>query len=342
MTFLFALAWQALVLEAAPGGACLTCHRAETVSQATTPMALALQSGRDAEILREHPSLHFRSGKYSWSIRREGDRSIYSITDGSATIEAPIAWAFGSGSMGQTYLFERNGAWYEAAVSYFTAIHGLDWTLGHAARPRGNVEEAAGRRLSREEAQRCFGCHSTGAIWNNALDPESITPGVRCEQCHEGAAKHAEALHRGDTSKAAAANLSAMKSEDLSNLCGKCHPRWDEIAATGPRGPLNVRFQIYRLTNSLCYDSADARISCAACHDAHAHRAKEAAFYDARCQACHTRGKQPAGARNPKSCPVAKGECISCHMPKVEIPELHFRFTDHRIRIARAGERYPD
>jgi hypothetical protein len=43
----------------------------------------------------------------------------------------------------------------------------------------------------------------------------------------------------------------------------------------------------------------------------------------------------------PKSCPVAETRCDICHMPKVEIPGTHFKFTDHRIRIMRAGEPYP-
>jgi hypothetical protein len=29
-------------------------------------------------------------------------------------------------------------------------------------------------------------------------------------------------------------------------------------------------------------------------------------------------------------------------MPKTEMPGLHFAFTDHRIRIARPGQSYPD
>jgi formate-dependent nitrite reductase cytochrome c552 subunit len=38
---------------------------------------------------------------------------------------------------------------------------------------------------------------------------------------------------------------------------------------------------------------------------------------------------------------VASERCVSCHMPKVELPGAHFKFTDHRIRIARQGEVYP-
>jgi hypothetical protein len=29
-------------------------------------------------------------------------------------------------------------------------------------------------------------------------------------------------------------------------------------------------------------------------------------------------------------------------MPKYELPDAHHRFTDHRIRIAREGDPYPD
>jgi hypothetical protein len=29
-------------------------------------------------------------------------------------------------------------------------------------------------------------------------------------------------------------------------------------------------------------------------------------------------------------------------MPKVYVPEMHYKFTDHRIRIAKEGETYPE
>jgi hypothetical protein len=32
---------------------------------------------------------------------------------------------------------------------------------------------------------------------------------------------------------------------------------------------------------------------------------------------------------------------VSCHMPTVELPGAHFKFTDHRIRIVRPGQPYP-
>jgi hypothetical protein len=130
--------------------------------------------------------------------------------------------------------------------------------------------------------------------------------------------------------------LAAQTAEEMSDLCGRCHRTWGQIAMNGPRGPLNVRFQPYRLTNSRCYNVADARIRCAACHDPHGPLETSAAAYDSKCGACHS------AAAHTRTCPVAKQNCTTCHMPKVELPGAHARFTDHQIRIARTGDPYPN
>jgi hypothetical protein len=126
--------------------------------------------------------------------------------------------------------------------------------------------------------------------------------------------------------------LTQLSTEEMSDFCGSCHRTWADIAANGPRGLANVRFQPYRLTNSKCYDVEDRRISCVACHDPHRESSRGAAAYDDRCAACHASG----------TCKVGTRECTSCHMPKYELPNSHFAFTDHRIRVARKGEAYPD
>src|SRR6185295_9748949 len=102
----------------------------------------------DSEILRSNPLLKFREGAFTFRITREGDRSIYSAERGSDTLSVPIAFAVGLGSAGQTYVYQRNGNWYEARVSFFKAIGGLDLTLGHASIEPRNLEEAAGREIA--------------------------------------------------------------------------------------------------------------------------------------------------------------------------------------------------
>jgi hypothetical protein len=154
-------------------------------------------------------------------------------------------------------------------VSFYPELKGLDWTPGHAERLRGNLEEAAGREIDRAEVRRSFGCHSTTAVGTGASDLESLTPGVQCAQCHTGAPQRAAAVRHGYAAPTVMPKLAAMETEELANVCGKCHPSRADIAANGPRGVLNIRF------HSRCYDSADRRIARTACHDPHGRLAKD-------------------------------------------------------------------
>ena len=300
-------------------------------------MSHALETVRDCAILKAHPLLSFRRGAYSYTIRRDGDRSLYSVTDGSATITAPLAWAFGLGAAGQTYVFERGGSLYESRVSFYNALQGLDLTMGAGNSEPHTLEEAAGRRMDDSDARACFNCHATGAVRGSALALDALDPGVKCERCHRNGEEHVRAMRSGDNRHPAMMKYSQLGAEDISELCGECHRTWAQIAASGPHDILNVRFQPYRLTNSKCYDTVDRRIACTACHNPHDHASAKTISYDSKCQACHD--KPLASIRK---CPVATTGCVSCHMPKIELPGAHFAFTDHWIRIVRAGEPYPN
>jgi len=307
-----------LFLTAAVVPACATCHPVEAKSQASTAMKRALTPARDSAILKANPNLQYRSGNYRWSITREAGEPVYSVTDGSRRVSAKLQWAFGVGTMGQTYVYEQNGALYESTLSYYTLTKSLDFTPGHLDRPRRNIDEAAGRLIDSAEVRRCFNCHA-----NNATEP--VTTGVQCEHCHAGAATHA-------ASHSKMIRLSQATAEEISNLCGACHRTWEDIAVNGPKSVQNIRFQPYRLANSKCYDAADRRISCTACHDPHAATIRQSTSYDAKCLNCHVQGKV---------CRVGRQDCVTCHMPKTEIPGIHFAFTDHWIRVTHAGEPYP-
>jgi hypothetical protein len=324
---------------------CARCHRAQGLPQPSTSMGRALETGAASEILIAHPNLTFRQGVYSYQIVRDGDRSLYKVTDGHETVTVTIDWAFGLGAAGQTYVYQRSGRWYESRVSFYRKLQGLDITMGSLNTAPSNVNEAAGRLMSLKDESDCFGCHATNAVHAGRLDATHLTPGVQCERCHGSAAEHLAGLRTGgDVRRATMQPLGRLSTEEMSDFCGQCHRTWSQIAMEGPHNINNIRFQPYRLTNSKCYDSTDARIRCVACHDPHREVEKRPAFYDSRCQACHTTQVSPAipSARRVVVCPVAKKDCVTCHMPKIELPGSHNLFSDHRIRIVRQGEPYPE
>jgi Cytochrome c554 and c-prime len=317
---------------------CATCHPAQARPQPETSMAHALETVAECRILREHPFLTFADGKFRYRIERKGDGSIYSVTDGQETITAPVLWAFGLGSAGQTYVFEHGGELFQSRVSYYASIGALDLTIGARNLAPQSLLQAAGQVMDGGEKLRCFGCHSTNSAAGRTLTLDKLTPGVQCERCHGSSEAHLGGVKRGEPKAAFVMQpLGKLSTEELLNFCGQCHRTWEEIASSGTLGVSNVRFQPYRLTNSKCYDSEDARISCIACHDPHQEINREDASYDAKCKACHAGGKPAA-----KACPTAKSGCTSCHMPKIEIPGSHHGFTDHQIRIVRANAPYPN
>jgi hypothetical protein len=319
--------------------ACAKCH-AEGRTQPATDMAHALESVEQARILIDHPLITATNGKYSYRIERKGDQSLYSVTDGAATITMPIRWAMGaSAALGQTFILEKDGKFYESRMSWFRELSGLGPTLGGRTTYPADLNEAAGRLLNQDEERRCFGCHATEAVAGKQLTLDKMTPGVQCGHCHESTEAHVAAMARG-SGKAAVppglANLRNLSAEQASNFCGQCHRTWVEILMQEDHSLNNIRFQPYRLWGSLCYDPDDARISCLACHDPHTEPSAQPTDYDAKCEACHGGGKVKA-----KACPVSKNDCVSCHMPKIELPGAHHKFTEHRIRIVKPNEPYP-
>ncbi len=323
--------------------ACAECHAAEAGTQGTTPMALAAQPAAESSILREHPRLSFRLEPYSYQIVREGEKSIYSVSDGKQTLTGPIEWAFGRGEAGQTYVFQREGSYYQSRVSFYNDTQQLDLTLGAARTDPNSLEEALGNRLGVAEAQLCFACHDTAAVSGGQLHVQTMVPGVSCEACHGPGLRHITAMRAGRWKDTAILNPRKKTPEDLVDFCGSCHRTWLTVQTMQVRGVNNVRFQPYRLENSHCWDGMDARISCLACHNPHRPRVREVAFYDSKCLSCHHQRGTPAARKSDAPvCPVSTKGCVSCHMPKYELPGGHFKFTDHQIRVVRTGEPYPD
>lgn len=322
--------------------ACAHCHAAQATSQPRTPMGRAVELPGENPTFKAHPKMTFRRGAYAYLVETAGDKTTYTVTDGTNTISLPIRWSFGAG--GRTWILEYQGKLYDSLVSYYPAIEGLDITMGEERNTPHTVEEAMGRELAQGETKACFGCHATNAVSDRKLTLESMEPGVTCEHCHVGTNAHLLDALQGEFASAPP-KLSKLSTEDISSFCGQCHRTWEAVLRGHFDGEINVRFQPYRLANSKCFDGADPRISCLACHDPHQDVVRQDSSYDPKCLNCHAASTQPASAAaraGAPSCPVAKVNCVSCHMPKVNLPGGHQAFTDHQIRVVKPGEPYPN
>ncbi len=319
--------------------ACAACHASKVRTQKQTPMAHAALRPADSEALRSREQLTFHLPPYTYQILRQPDGSLYSVTDGKETISLPLSWAFGLGESGQTYILERNGAFFESRVSYYPALDRLDLTPTTSRAPDSTLEDALGRSmLYAGETQRCFSCHTTASTTNHRFDPGHLIPGVTCEACHGPGAKHvaamkAEKLKLGLRSILDPGQLNPV---DQVDFCGACHRSYVDVVLSKTFGIANLRFQPYRLERSQCWIKSNNGITCLNCHNPHQPRVRDLATYDDRCLSCHQPG------HSTKTCTVSANNCVSCHMPKYAMPGMHAMFTDHFIRVVRTGEAYID
>jgi hypothetical protein len=309
-------------------------------------MAHASIRAVNAPTLRLHETLSFSLESYEFRLARKEDGTTYTVSDGTNSISAPLAWAFGVGVRGQTYILEHDGALYESRLSYYDAIRGLDITPGQPRTQPPNLESAMGRRMDDSEARHCFGCHATASTTGNHFDPAHLTEGVTCEACHGPGAKHVAAMKDGDfeAGKKLIFNPAGLEQVASVEFCGACHRTEVDVSLMGLYDVRNVRFQPYRLETSTCWKFGDARLTCIGCHDPHRPLVAEAGSYDQRCLLCHTprKGVKVSKEHPQKACPVGTENCVGCHMPKYDLPGMHAQFTDHRIRIVRKGEAYPN
>ncbi len=351
--------WPRKTFESAAGhagsAACGECHGAILASQLETPMARTL-----APVAAAAPAAlpagggDFELGAYRYRIALGpggGDSAApggagpgFTVTDGERTLAARLEWVFGAGETGFTWLWARDGAFYESRFSWFPGLGGFAATPGRLLGPPVSLEMAAGHPLPAAEAEGCFSCHAT-AMAAGRLDPARLTPGVTCEGCHGPGADHV-ALAKSGLGAGAIFDPGGLEPPAAVDFCGACHSTWWDVAVGPTTGLATVRSPGYRLAQSRCWGEGDARLTCTSCHDPHRLLVHEPAAYDGACRACHAgvgddedgAAGTAAAAAHPPDCPVGTERCVTCHMPKYELPALQVTSTDHRIRVVRPGE----
>lgn len=319
---------------------CVECH-VDQKTQLDTPMAHALLQPVDSKMLEEFPPKPFKLGEYTYEVEKQNDKIVYTVSDGKTKNSFPILYSFGEGRKGQVYIFKYNNALYESRVTLYRTLRGLSFTVAQPQQQPTSLESAIGREIPMPEAENCFKCHSTGAIKDKKFQFEHLDEAVSCEACHGAGERHINAVKTKDFKNLEIfnpANLSAF--EQTQEFCGACHVGF-EMVLNLPKDVNTIRFQPYRLFMSRAHSSTDARLSCTACHNPHEKLQENPVAYDTKCFACHvaTPKEKLTKERFAPACPVKTSSCVSCHMPKTDIPEMHFKFTDHQIQIVRPDKK---
>ena len=326
-------------------GACTKCHAEIAASQQKTPMFNAARRPSDLPHLQQRGRLLFSDETYDYILSPGLSETKISVKDKTSAVSATVGWVFGADA--QTYVLRQNDVYLESRLSYYPGRGGLDITPGHKAAAPGNISQALGDPVDHEVIRRCFGCHSTASTTAGNFDPEHAVLGVTCEACHGPGLQHVTAKEVAPDQSAAGTMLDPerLSPVDSVDFCGACHRTPVDVAVFMPRhmGISSIRLQPYRLERSLCWGaSGDPRITCIACHDPHKPLVRDSTAYDAKCLKCHAELGSPPSATPEPACTVGTKDCVSCHMPKFEIPNVHATFTDHFIRVVRPGAKFPE
>lgn len=320
---------------------CAQCHATLAAGQAKH--AMAHTAIRPAEQSLPTGKLVFDLGPFHYGLSKQNGGITYTVSGDGQTFSAPILWVFGSGSRGQSFLFQHNTSLEEARISLFHDF-GVGITPDHPAGIPDSFNHAFGREIPKDEQVQCFGCHTTAANVSGHLDTTHFLPGISCEGCHGPGAAHVAAANAGlGGNPGMIFNPVHLDPSTSVDFCGSCHRTWWDISNLPYRGVNNARFPAYRLEASKCWGKGDARLTCMACHNPHQPLVEDMAAYDSKCLACHVTTVAQNVADHPgPACPIATSKCATCHMPRYEIPKMRTTFTDHYIRIVKNPAVFPD
>ena len=316
---------------------------------------MARASGLASDGLIEGDFTHAASGIQYQLVLRDGHAwMIYNRTvagTGPALHgEQPLSYYVGSGLRGRTYLFERDGWWFEAPVNYYSKKQLWDMAPNY-----GSVRNMPD---TLPVDSNCLHCHASEvqAALPQARNKYATAPflagGVTCAACHGDPAEHLAQQGRGPI-----VNPAKLAPAKRDSVCLQCHLEGDaaiyragrSLAAFRPGDDL-ADFVVYfvnasraggggratsqyeALLRSACKRASGDKLTCTTCHDPHSSPAAEdrVSFYRAKCLACHT-GEKMASQHHPE-----QQNCAACHMPARKTTDIsHEQLTDHDI------EKYP-
>jgi predicted CXXCH cytochrome family protein len=334
-----------------PDVACAKCHDEIYQRYRQTPMARGSGSATDGFIPADF--LHKSTGIRYRIVERGG--LVYLSYDRPSTAsqevlkgEEQLLYFLGSGKRGRTFLFQRDGYWFEIPINWY-AKKGI-WDMA----PKYGL--AAEMPLTLPVDSSCLHCHASGVqpaladARNHYAGQPFRYGGITCERCHGDPAQHLAQNGHGPI-----LNPDKLSVGKRDSICLQCHLEaevsvnraghtlydfkpGDEVSdyvvrfvhknSIGPGGRATSQWEA--LQQSACKRQSGDRLTCTTCHDPHSSpsQAEAVALYRSKCLACHTDSKF-ATSHHPE-----QPDCASCHMPKSNTQDVaHEQVTDHRIQL---------
>ena len=335
--------------QESPDSVCRKCHEQIYDSYKRTPMARA--SGEATEGFLSGEFLHQASGiEYRLFLRDQEVWLSYDRPQGKGAMnlagEQRLVYYIGSGHRGRTYLFERNGFWFESPVNWYSKAHRWDMN------PKSL--DAKEMPFTLQVDSTCLHCHTSGAAMslpgsrNHFAGAPFAEGGITCESCHGNASAHLAQNGRGPM-----LNPAALTGSRRDSICLQCHLE-AEVAVNQPGRSLNsyrpgddlfedVRFFVHQggigsgrratsqweaLLQSACYRKSAGRMTCTTCHDPHSDPPPQerVQYFRSKCLTCH--GSPAFVTQHHRQQP----DCTLCHMAREKTENVaHEQVTDHFI-----------
>lgn len=332
-----------------PDARCASCHRQIYESWKRTPMARA--SGPAAQGFIPADFTHAPSGVH-YQMQLDHGQVWLSYERPDAPADRALSgrqlllYYLGSGRRGRTWIYQREGYWYEIPINWYAKKHMWDMTP--------NFLQAEFMPFTLPVDPGCLHCHASDVqaslpeARNKFAGPPFPHGGITCEACHGDPTRHLAGGGREPI-----LNPAQLTPIRRVSICLECHLE-GEVAVVKQGQKLGdfrpgddlfdeaVYFEDGRkigaegratsqwesLLESACKRASGDRLTCTTCHDPHATVAPEnrVAYYRARCLSCHTGLASGHHPENP--------DCTACHMPRQPTEDIaHEQVTDHRIQI---------
>jgi hypothetical protein len=261
--------------------------------------------------------------------------------------EQELTYFIGSGQRGRTYLFQKQGYWFESPVNWYSKQRVWDMN------PKSlKVVEMP---FTLEVDAGCLHCHATAVQTSlpgarNHFGPQPfLYGGIRCQSCHGD-----PAAHLASGGKAPILNPNNLPPSRRDSVCLQCHlegetavniqgrslpsflPGEDlsdyvshfvHAGELGPNGRATSQWEA--LLQSECKRKSGDRLTCITCHDPHSSPPAEqrVSYFRSRCLSCHG-APSFVSKHHPDQL-----DCSGCHMPREKTGDVaHEQLTDHRIQ----------